>query len=389
MKFLHTSDWHVGKTLKGRNRIEEQALVLKEIVDIAAREQVDAVLIPGDLYETSAPSAHAQRLVVRTLTELKRTGAEVIAMAGNHDHAGTFDAYRPLMAAAGIHLVGAVRPAGDGGVVTFHAKSTGEQVNVAVLPFLTTRYAVRAAELINNSPAEHAGAYDEQIRDLIGHLKTGFTADAVNVFMAHLTITNGALGGGERVAQSIFDYFVPATAFGADPHYVALGHLHRRQHLPASCPVHYCGSPVAVDFGEQENTNVVLLVEASPSAPAAITEIPLTAGRRLRTVKGTVAGLAAAADSFGDDYLRVYVQEPTRAGLRDEVVALLPDALEVRIDPEFAAPPARSAPSDRSNRTPIELFGDFCRERLIDDPRVDALFVQLLDELTAADPEGA
>ncbi|WP_071288953.1 exonuclease SbcCD subunit D [Mycolicibacterium llatzerense] len=389
MKFLHTSDWHVGKTLKGRSRLDEQALVLKEIVDIAAREHVDAVLIPGDLYETSAPSAQAQRLVVHTLIELKNTGAEVIAMAGNHDHAGTFDAYRPLMAAAGIHLVGQARPAGDGGVVTFHARSTGEQVNVAVLPFLTTRYAVRAAELINNTPAEHAGAYDEQIRNLIGHLKTGFSADAVNVFMAHLTITNGTLGGGERAAQSIFDYFVPATAFGADPHYVALGHLHRRQQLPASCPVHYCGSPVAIDFGEQENTNVVLLVEASPATPAAVTEIPVTTGRRLRTVKGTVASLAEAAESFGDDYLRVYVQEPTRAGLRDEVVALLPNALEVRIDPDFAAPARRSAPPDRSHRSPIELFDEFCQERLIEDPRVAALFAQLLDELTAADTEGA
>lgn len=389
MKFLHTSDWHVGKTLKGRSRLDEQALVLKEIVDIAAREQVDAVLIPGDLYETSAPSAQAQRLVVHTLIALKNTGAEVIAMAGNHDHAGTFDAYRPLMAAAGIHLVGQARPAGDGGVVTFHARSTDEQVNVAVLPFLTTRYAVRAAELINHTPAEHAGAYDEQIRNLIGHLKTAFCADAVNVFMAHLTITNGALGGGERSAQSIFDYFVPATAFGADPHYVALGHLHRRQQLPAPCPVHYCGSPVAIDFGEQENTNVVLLVEASPTTPATVTEIPVTTGRRLRTVTGTVASLAAAAESFGDDYLRVYVQEPTRAGLRDEVVALLPNALEVRIDPDFAAPTARSAPPDRSHRSPIDLFDEFCRERQIHDPRLDALFAQLLDELTGAETEGA
>ena len=82
MKFLHTSDWHVGKTLKGRGRLSEQAEVLKEIVDIAAREAVDAVLIAGDLYETSAPSAEAQRLVVHTLIELHKTGAEVIAMAG-------------------------------------------------------------------------------------------------------------------------------------------------------------------------------------------------------------------------------------------------------------------------------------------------------------------
>src|SRR4051812_12864722 len=115
MKFLHTSDWHIGKTLKGRSRLEEQKDVLKEIVDIASRETVDAVLIAGDLYETSAPSAQAQQLVVHTLIELRKTGAEVIAMAGNHDHAITFDAYRPLMAAAEIHMLGQARPAKSGG----------------------------------------------------------------------------------------------------------------------------------------------------------------------------------------------------------------------------------------------------------------------------------
>lgn len=387
MKFLHTSDWHIGKTLKGHSRLGEQAEVLKEIVDIAACENVDAVLIPGDLYETSAPSAEAQRLVVHALIALRKTGAEVIAMAGNHDHAGTFEAYRPLMAAAGIHLLGQVRQADNGGVVSFAAKSTGEPVNVAVLPFLTTRYAVRAAELLTQTPAEHAGAYDQQIRDMIDHLKSGFTDDAVNILMAHLTVTGGLLGGGERTAQTIFDYYVPATAFGTEPHYVALGHLHRRQEMPAACPVHYSGSPIAVDFGEEENANVVLLVEASPATPASITEIPLTTGRRLRSVRGTVAQLAADAESFGDDYLRVYVQEPTRAGLRDEVVELLPNTLEVRIDPEFAAPNERPAPPDRSDRSPIELFDEFRAERQIVDDRLAVLFAQLLDEVTSADAE--
>lgn len=138
MKFLHTADWHTGKALKGTNRLEEQAGVLKEIVEIVERESVDAVLIAGDLYETSAPSAEAQRLVIHTLLELRKTGAEVIAMAGNHDHSPTFEAFRPLMAAAGIHLLGQARPVESGGVISFKARSTSELVNVAVLPFLST-----------------------------------------------------------------------------------------------------------------------------------------------------------------------------------------------------------------------------------------------------------
>lgn len=385
MKFLHTSDWHIGKTLKGRSRIEEQTEVLREIHAIARDHAVDAVLIAGDLYETSAPSADAQQLVVNALLALRRTGAEVIAIAGNHDHAATFEAYRPLMHAAGIHLIGRPSPADRGGVVTFQARSTGERVNVAVLPFLSQRYAIKAAELLSATPAENAGKYDQHVRDVVAHLKTGFTPDAVNIIMAHLTVTGGKFGGGERPAQSIFEYHVPAHAFGDDPHYVALGHLHRRQSVPAACPVHYCGSPIAVDFGEENNTSVVLVVEATPSTPAKITEAPLNSGRRLRTVRGTLAELIAQAASLGDDYLRLYVREPSRAGLVEEVHDALPNALQVRIDPDFAAtdtPHARAAATEQ--RTPGQLFADYCSVREVVDPRVEELFARLHDEVTGA-----
>ena len=101
MRFLHTSDWHVGKTLKGHSRLDEQELVLREIVGIARDHEVDAVLVAGDLYDTAAPTAAAQQLLVRTLMGMARDGIPVIAIAGNHDHAATIDAYRPLAAAAG------------------------------------------------------------------------------------------------------------------------------------------------------------------------------------------------------------------------------------------------------------------------------------------------
>src|SRR4051812_6159765 len=167
MRFLHTSDWHVGKTLKGRPRLDEHRAVLREIVQVARREQVDAVLIAGDLYDSAAPNAAAQQLVVGALLALADTGARVIAIAGNHDHAATLDAYRPLAEHAGITLVGAVRPADRGGVIRFRARTTGEPVTVAVLPFVSQRYAVKAAELVSRTPAENAGGYDQLVRDVL------------------------------------------------------------------------------------------------------------------------------------------------------------------------------------------------------------------------------
>jgi DNA repair protein SbcD/Mre11 len=389
VKFLHTADWHVGKTLKGRDRLDEQRAVLAEIAAVAEENQVDAVLVAGDVYDLSAPSAAAQQLVIATLLRMRQAGAEVIVIAGNHDHGPTFEAYRPLMGVAGITVTGAYKSPDRGGVVRFTARSDGAPAQVAVLPFLSQRYAVRAAEIVANSPSENVRAYDEQMRQVITSLTAGFGGDTVNLVTSHLTCVGGKLGGGERSAQSIFEYSVPAAIFPVTAHYVALGHLHRRQSLPAPAPVHYSGAPLAVDFGEQDNTSVVCLVEAAPGIPARVTDVPVTSGRRLRTVHGTLAELQAQAQAgaFGEDYLRVYLREPSRAGLRDDTVAILPNALEVRIDPEFAprASAATGPAQPRAARTPQELFADYCATRDVSDPRVAALFRELHDEVTATD----
>lgn len=385
MKFLHTADWHVGKTLKGRDRIEEQTAVLREIVGLAVAHEVDAVLVAGDLFDTASPSAAAQQLVWRTLHELASRDIEVVVIAGNHDHPDMLDALRPLTTTAGIHLRGRVAPPDKGGVHTFTARSTGEKCQIALLPFLSKRHAVRASQIMANTPAENVGAYDQQIRDLLAALVRGFEPDAVTVVMAHLTCTGGLFGGGERQAQSIFEYHVSASTFPPELHYVALGHLHRRQQVSASCPVHYSGSPIAVDFGEQDYTPVVCLVEVSPDTPARVSDLPLTSGRRLRTVTGTVAELLADPDQYGDDYLRVVVAEPGRAGLRDEIVEALPHALEVRIHPDHAmTAPAAALAVDRPTLSPADLFADYCASVSVADPRVNALFDQILDDLATS-----
>ena len=384
MKFLHTADWHIGKTLKGRDRLDEQYAVVGQIIEHARAQQVDAVLIAGDLYDSAAPTAKAQQLVVRALLALRDTGAKVIAIAGNHDNAATFDAYEPLLDAVDVTLVGRVRPAPEGGVVSFVARSTGERVNVAVLPFLSQRYAVKAAQLVASTPAELSRDYDAMVREVIDALAESFTPDAVNVMMAHLTVVGGSFGGGERQAQSIFEYHVPAAAFPADAHYVALGHLHRRQSLPAAAPVHYSGAPLAIDFGEQDNTNVVCLVEVSPDRPARVTDLPISSGRRLRTITGTVDQLLADPDSYGDDFLRLRVTQPAYAGLREQVLERLPNALEIRIDPQFSINPHRPARHDRLVRTPAQLFADYCADTGIEDQRLNRLFDELADELAVS-----
>ena len=175
MKILHTSDWHVGKVLKGRDRHDEHAAALGSIVRTARDEDVDVVLIAGDLFETAAPNARAQGLVMRTLLALREDGRQVVAIAGNHDNQNLLDAvYRPVLGQLGLHVLGLPKRPGQGGTIALRTRG-GETANVAALPFLSHRYAVRAAEVLLHEFAEHTLDYARQVAAIVALLTEGFT----------------------------------------------------------------------------------------------------------------------------------------------------------------------------------------------------------------------
>jgi DNA repair protein SbcD/Mre11 len=379
VKLLHTSDWHVGKVLKGVPRLDEQRAVLGGIVDLVRREAVDLVLVAGDLYESAVAPPEAQALVWSTLLDLKETGADVVVISGNHDNAAQFEALRPLAAAAGITVLGRVRRPDEGGVVEITTRA-GERAKVAALPFLSQRYVVRAAQLMAGDAAEHAGSYAERCRLLIDGLCAEFGSDTVNVVVAHAMVRGGTLGGGERDAQTIEDYYIDPTVFPVTAHYVALGHLHRTQPLPGAAPIWYSGSPIQVDFGEGGDDKHAILVEASAGRPAEVREVRLEHVRRLRTVEGTLAELRAQRGA-PDDLLRVVVKEPARAGLADDVRDLLPNAVDIRI---AAAISADEPTPTRAGLTPHELFATYLATQGVDDDRVVRLFTRLYDEATGS-----
>ncbi|MGO9292377.1 MAG: exonuclease SbcCD subunit D [Streptosporangiaceae bacterium] len=390
MKILHTSDWHVGKVLKGRDRYDEHVAVLRSIVQTARDEDVDVVLVAGDLFETAAPTAKAQGLVMRTLLALREDGRHVVVIAGNHDNQALLDAvYRPVLGELGLYVLGTPKRPDSGGLTTLRIRS-GEMINVAALPFLSHRYAVRAAEVLLHESAEHTLDYARRVADIVALLTAGFTSDAVNVVMAHVTLLGGRRGGGERDVQTVLDYELSASMFPATGHYAALGHLHRQQEIPGPCPIFYSGSPLAIDFGEEANEPVVLVVTAAPGIRADARPMPVAGGRRLRTLRGTLEQVIAEGEQAGDAYLRVVLAEPGRAGLGDLVREKLPNALEVMLDDAHRPRPGTlggDKPS-RAGRSPLELFGDYLGEQNIDDQRLPAMFAELLDEVTGA-PEDA
>lgn len=379
MKLLHTSDWHVGKTIRGASRADEHTTVLAEIAQVAAREEVDLVIVAGDLFDSAAPSAEAERIVYRALLDLADTGADVAVIAGNHDNPRRLRAVAPLLRLGQVHVVAEPTRPEDGGVIELRS-GDGADVRLAMLPFVSKRGIVRAKHLMTNQAFENAQYYSERLRLLIERLCEPFGADTVNLFTTHAFVLGGQTGGGERPAHLVEEYAITAQSFPVTIGYGALGHLHRPQSVRH--PLHYCGSPLQLDFGEAEQVKQVSVVTIEPGTPADVEPVSLTAGRPLRTLKGTLEELDSV--SVDDDaWLKVVVQGPGRAGLAQTVRELLgPGVVDVRV--EAPASDARRRPLDHRSRSPQELFGEYLEHENIEDRRVRDLFGELLDEQSDA-----
>lgn len=375
MKVLHTSDWHVGRRIRGRDRSEEHRTVLAEIATLAGEHQVDLTVVAGDIFDSSSPSPVAEQIVWQTLLDLAEI-APVLVVAGNHDSPARLDAVAPILQRAGVTVVGNPRSPEDGGLV--HLPEIG--VKAALLPFVSQRSIVRAEDIMNSDPDQHAGQYEDRLRRVVDRITAAMDTDTVNLLVSHLTVYGALAGGGERTAH-IFGYAIPANLFPGHLSYVALGHLHRQQKMPHSSAVWYSGSPLQLDFGEVNDQKGALLVKAEPGRPASVEELPLHSGRRLMSMVGTLEQILARADEAGDAYVRVVLQEKARVGLADEVRAVIPDAVEVVLE-------SRETPDrpheGRQTLDPVEAFARYLNEKDVVDPRVEALFAALLSEAVEA-----
>jgi len=331
MKILHTADWHLGKRLQGFNRIAEQRQVLQEIVKIADREKVNAVLVAGDLFDTYNPVTEAIELFYSTLHQLSDYGNRaVIAIAGNHDSAERIEAPHPLAASCGIVLFGQPDT-----VISPFKLSTGLSITRSEpgfieiclpkidypLRLILTPYANEVTFkkfLGKDHPQEELRRLlDKKWKQLAGKY---FDHQGVNVLTAHLYLMSRQTEApeedeGEKSilfqggAQAIFTENLPREL-----QYTALGHLHRPQDIAASHPVVYSGSPLCYSFSEAEQKKQVEIVTIEPGKPAHRKQIALRSGKKLtrqrfEDIDGAVNWLEDHPDTYveltivSDDYL--------------------------------------------------------------------------------------
>ncbi len=288
MRILHTSDWHIGRTFHGVDLLVDQESSLLAIAELVAAEQVDVVVLPGDVYDRSIPSADAIAVCNRGFEAIRAAGATIVATSGNHDSPTRLGALGSFAAAGGLHLRCGISEVARPVMLS----DSHGQVAFYGIPYLEPE--ITRAELGVPQARSHAEILDAAMRliraDIAG--RSG-EAGTRTVVLAHAFVVGGEATGSERSISVGGVETVPLSAFdGID--YVALGHLHSPQTLSES--VRYSGSPLPYSFGERSHRKAVWIVELEADGLSSVRRHDLPVVRGLSQISGTLDELLGAAE---------------------------------------------------------------------------------------------
>jgi len=367
MRFLHTSDWHLGRSLHKADLREAQAAFLDHLVETAGSERVDAVLVAGDVYDRAIPPVDSVALYEEALARLRASGARVILISGNHDSARRLGVNSALIDASGVHL--RTRPAALADPVLL-ADEHG-QVAVYGVPYLEP--AIGLPVTCAEAPAErsHEAVLGEAVRAI--------RADAAarrmsrTIAMAHAWVAGGASdeerrqdaerhkSASERDISVGGIGYVPASLFDGFS-YVALGHLHGRQALAEH--MRYSGSPLPYSFSEKDHKKGSWLVEVAADGKASAEWVPAPVHRRLAVLAGRLDDLLASREHDGreSDFVAVTLTDTARPeGAMDRLRARFPHILTLEFKPEGLTADPRSYGQKVKGRDDLTVAAEFVR----------------------------
>jgi exonuclease SbcD len=356
MRLLHTSDWHLGRSLHRADLRAAQSAFLDHLVDVVRAEKVDAVLVAGDVYDRAVPPVDAVELCEDALLRLHDTGARIVLISGNHDSARRLGFGSGLLEKAGVHL--RTRPGALARPVVL--EDAHGPVAVYGVPYLEPD-AVRA-ELPpgqDEIPRGHAG--------VLGHAVACIRADADargiarRVVMAHGWVSGGAASESERDISVGGVGQVPAELF-AGFGYVALGHLHGQQTVAPQ--MRYSGSPLPYSFSEASHRKGSWLVDLDDAGTARVEQVPAPVCRRLSVLRGRLADLlgSAAHGRYEEDFVSVTLTDPSRPeGAMDSLRARFPHVLVLAFEPEGVVPDRRGYRARTAGRDDLSVAAEFVR----------------------------
>ena len=378
MKLLHTSDWHLGRTLYGRKRYGESEAFLDWLADLMEREGVDVLLVAGDVFDNAAPGTRAQELYYRFLCRAAASpNRHVVVTAGNHDSPSFLNAPREILKFLNIHVVGTASGPPADEVVVLRAPDGEPLLIVCAVPYLRDRD-IRTAEagetvadkerkIVEGIRAHYHLVYEEarRVRSLLGK--------AVPIAaMGHLFAAGGRTVEGDGVRDLYIGTLlqVGADVFPEWIDYLALGHLHVPQTVGGSDVVRYSGSPLPIGFGEAAQEKSVVLAEFAGGAPA-VRRIPVPRFQELKVLAGDWPDIAreiAALRSAGSRAWLEIVYEG------DEVAGDLTRRLD-----EAVAGSGIEILRVRNNRVMERALGASPEGETLDDLEVTEVFRRCLD----------
>ena len=382
MKILHTSDWHIGRTLYGRKRYEEFDSFLTWLAETIQQNEIDALLVAGDVFDTSAPSNRAQELYYRFLCRVAASSCRhVVVIAGNHDSPSFLNAPRELLKALNVHVVGSSSESLEDEVLVLRSELNAPELIVCAVPYLRDRD-IRVAEAgesvedkerkllagIRSHYAEVA-AFAEQKREELG-------VDIPIVAMGHLFTAGGQTIDGDGVRELYVGSLAHVTAgiFPASFDYLALGHLHVPQKVNGLETIRYSGSPLPMGFGEAKQQKSVCLVvfnhEKGQGKPPSVQLIDVPVFQKLERVKGDWESISSrmlelSATDFQGWVEVIYEGEEVIGDLRERLeTAVSGTGVEIlRI---------------KNNRIIDHVLGQIHEEETLDDLDVNDVFERCL-----------
>lgn len=277
MKLLHTSDWHLGRSLYGRKRYEEFSAFLNWLVDTIITENIDALLIAGDIFDTGTPSNRAQELYYQFLCKIANSGCrDIIVIAGNHDSPSFLNAPKALLKALNVHVIGAITDERQDEVIVLYDAEKQPTAIICAVPYLRDRdiRTVEPGETIDDKNRKLVDGLQQHYAEVcaIAESKRETFPDNEKVpiiAMGHLFTAGGKTIDGDGVRELYVGSlaYVGEDVFPPVIDYLALGHLHVPQCVGKQQHIRYSGSPIPMGFGEAKQEKMVLVVDFNGKKP--------------------------------------------------------------------------------------------------------------------------
>ena len=382
MRILHTADWHIGQRLHERSRLDEHKQFLDWLLATIQECKVDLLLVSGDIFDTSLPSADATNLYYRFLYHLfDETDAYAVITAGNHDSARHLEAPREFLKMGRIHVVGLADEADD---CVFPFPPDNPRVMVAAVPYLSE---MELPHVSYETEIEKSERYRERLKSFYTDCVSCMPAELPKILMGHLFVQGGKVTDSERNIQIGGATAIHANDFPNSVDYVALGHLHRPQTIKdTDYPIRYSGSPIPLRFNETGYRKAVYLLVLSDDGTLVLDEtIEIPIFKELCTIEGDGAAILSKAmtGNWGGKYIQVKLKlSKPQMGINDEIRQAFGDRGGEVLSVEIELPEATQGPviSVEEMERPEKIFEQFHKTEF-DGELPDETLAQTFSEL--------